>query len=63
MCNGSLALMTILILTLIVIVFSNVLSASCDDTYQAAFYILLSFELAMYIVTCWFGVLILRHMD
>lgn len=55
--------MTILILTLIVIVFSNVLSASCDDTYQAAFYILLSFELAMYIVTCWFGVLILRHMD
>lgn len=56
------ATVTLFVVALTIVVFSTALSATCDEAYEVAFYLLFAFELLLYGLTMWCGILILRQM-
>jgi hypothetical protein len=56
------AVVTLFVFVLTIVVFSTTLSANCDEVYKITFYLLFGFEIILYALTLWFGILILAEM-
>jgi hypothetical protein len=56
------AVVSLAILVLTIVVFSTALSATCEEVYEVAFYLLFAFEALLYGLTMWCGSLILKQM-